>query len=677
MTSRRASIGAGSHEAGGMGSSTFRAARSSASGSARPGTSRTGRTGAPGRSTRLVTSSGPGGGGGDDDPTAANTKETADDLLDDDALNLAFHDLSSRSAVFRARLIEEFQLLDNLSLTGGTALPPQFNTRDVRDPDTLERILSEAPHQLIKFQAFKRTAMDNLGVDRRLTRIRNKDKVPLGAWAGWVVESKVFQNIVLGFIVANAIMVGISAELSDTQQDYVELFQTLDVLDRLSLIVFLLEIALRWTDSFKKYWRDYWNVFDFFVTLGTAVPEVLTLAGVQTDFGTLGTIVRQLRTFRILRALKLAVRFTSLRIIVTTIIEALRSMFLIMTLVFMALFIFAVIGVYAFQPFSQANLPLTYGQSFKTLGSSLEVLFQFLTLDNWSNVVSDLLVVMDPVLTYIYVIVWVWLGAFIFRNVFVGVMVSNFDRISAELRERHAERVKARKMELMRKRLRKELEVAKTNIRTSITNLAEQTRPATASADAAKQRPKSVRAGLTTTTSSPPRARAPSARSTADRGRSMSPSSSRPVSATGGGGGGAPRSRSVDTQPHLSVSPPPPPGLEAMRQPSRTSLSSAAQKMFAHMNNATHSPAVDHTLSPEALVDSIQQLLNQAHGVSKGWEATIRETLSALAAKSEETMWPRDTLFRYFQLMESLQENMREYQELQMMANSVLLELHD
>lgn len=50
------------------------------------------------------------------------------------------------------------------------------------------------------------------------------------------------------------------------------------------------------------------------------------------------------------------------------------------------------------------------------------VLFQLLTLDNWYDVANDLLKVTDPVTTWIYLILWIWLGAFIFKNIFVGVM---------------------------------------------------------------------------------------------------------------------------------------------------------------------------------------------------------------------------------------------------------------
>ncbi|KAG5458728.1 MAG: hypothetical protein BJ554DRAFT_995 [Olpidium bornovanus] len=59
----------------------------------------------------------------------------------------------------------------------------------------------------------------------------------------------------------------------------------------------------------------------------------------------------------------------------------------------------------------------------------------------------------------------------------------------------------------------------------------------------------------------------------------------------------------------------------------------------------------------DELFDKIQKLLTDSQGGSKGWEQTVAETLQGLAARNEETMWPRDTLFKYFQLMENLQKN--------------------
>ena len=61
----------------------------------------------------------------------------------------------------------------------------------VTDGEILRKMLLEAPHQLIKFKVYRHdgeTAETN--VDRRLTRVKNKNKLPLGVWARSVVEGQ-------------------------------------------------------------------------------------------------------------------------------------------------------------------------------------------------------------------------------------------------------------------------------------------------------------------------------------------------------------------------------------------------------------------------------------------------------------------------------------------------------
>lgn len=38
-----------------------------------------------------------------------------------------------------------------------------------------------------------------------------------------------------------------------------------------------------------------------------------------------------------------------------------------------------------------------------------------------------------------------------------------------------------------------------------------------------------------------------------------------------------------------------------------------------------------------------------------GWEKTVEEMIQALSTKPVSSVWPRDTLFKYLQLMENLQ----------------------
>jgi hypothetical protein len=59
------------------------------------------------------------------------------------------------------------------------------------------------------------------------------------------------------------------------------------------------------------------------------------------------------------------------------------------------------------------------------------------------------------------------------------------------------------------------------------------------------------------------------------------------------------------------------------------------------------------------------------------WDITVTETIQALSNKQVNAIWPRDTLFKYLQLMEDLQENLREYEELQYLATCAILNMHD
>lgn len=59
-------------------------------------------------------------------------------------------------------------------------------------PHILEKLLYQSPQQMVNFKVYKREQVgeeDESSVDRRLTRIKNQNYLPLGVWAKWVGES--------------------------------------------------------------------------------------------------------------------------------------------------------------------------------------------------------------------------------------------------------------------------------------------------------------------------------------------------------------------------------------------------------------------------------------------------------------------------------------------------------
>jgi hypothetical protein len=79
----------------------------------------------------------------------------------------------------------------------------------------------------------------------------------------------------------------------------------------------------------------------------------------------------------------------------------------------------------------------------------------------------------------------------------------------------------------------------------------------------------------------------------------------------------------------------------------------------------------------EKMIKNIQKVIKESYGSSASWEKNVSEALKSLTVNVKEVDWPRDTLFKYFQTMQELQENMREFQELDRLATLMLLEMHE
>jgi len=531
-----------------------------------------------------------------------------------------FHDLSSRSSLFRTKLMDEFQLLENINNSFNTQAPI-YTSNDLSDPKTLKKILIEHPNHLIKFQPFKRIKQKSKSskIDRRLTRIKNLKHLPLGAWANWLINTSTFQNFIIVVIIINVIMIGVTTELQFKEDQYVTLFKIASIIDLVSMVIFVTEIIVKWIDSFTEYWKDGWNVTDFIVTVVSTIPEIMGFF-IEGSANGIGSVLKKLKILRVLRMFKIVVRFRSLKIIVLTILDAFQSLVFIMILIMLVMYILAILGMSLFETYTKSsNNDLRFHDRFGSIGESFKTLFQLLTFDQWNDMVQEISTIANPIVTTAYIIIWTCLGAFIFRNVFVGVMVNNFDKISDEMNEQKADLIKTKRFEQMRKKLNEELKI-QGNLNSSIDNLKK-------AVDDSK------------------------------KGKSY---------------------YDVDTENKRNQL-----GLEdslLSQEVKRSSTNNSEDEELSVKN--VNNMDIDDDKSMEEIKDSdiietIQRLLIVSNKISQGWENTISNTLNGLLGKQKETIWPRDTLFRYLQIMETLQENMKEYQELQLIAASILLTLQE
>ncbi|NNC98573.1 MAG: ion transporter, partial [Gammaproteobacteria bacterium] len=113
------------------------------------------------------------------------------------------------------------------------------------------------------------------------------------------VESNWFQNFIIAVIVANGIILG--AETSRNLSTAT--MQLLAMADRVCLIIFVVELAMKLLVYRLSFFRKGWNIFDFVIVGIALIPASGGLS--------------ILRAFRILRVLRLVTALTSFRRVVS------------------------------------------------------------------------------------------------------------------------------------------------------------------------------------------------------------------------------------------------------------------------------------------------------------------------------------------------------------------------
>ena len=127
--------------------------------------------------------------------------------------------------------------------------------------------------------------------------------------------------------------------------------------------------------GFSQYFRSRWNFFDFFLVAGSLIDE-LGLRWFNTAL---------FRIFRIARAIRLARSLTGLRKITQTLYLSLPALLNVGTLLFLLLFVYAVLGVYLFAVPADGEYPTGLGRhaNFDDWGSAMLVLLRTMTGEDW------------------------------------------------------------------------------------------------------------------------------------------------------------------------------------------------------------------------------------------------------------------------------------------------------
>jgi voltage-gated sodium channel len=227
--------------------------------------------------------------------------------------------------------------------------------------------------------------------------------------AGWRlglarrVETPGVQRWIVTVILINAVILGLETNPAVMRAAG----GWLRLLDALCLAVFVVELAAKMAAYRLLFWRNPWNIFDFFVVAVALVPG----AGVWAV----------LRGLRVLRVLRLLTVVPQLRKVVAAFLHAIPGL---TGVVLVMLIFFYTAGVLATNLFGASH-----PQWFGSLGASLYSLFQIMTLESWSMGIVRPLMTEHP-WAWLFFVPFIVIATFTILNLFIGIIVSTMQELS-------------------------------------------------------------------------------------------------------------------------------------------------------------------------------------------------------------------------------------------------------
>ena len=217
-----------------------------------------------------------------------------------------------------------------------------------------------------------------------------------------------FELGIILVIIVNAILLGMetSPALNDKYGDWMHIGNWI------ALAIFILEALLKMlalAPRMDRYFRDGWNIFDFSVIVFALIPAT-------------GEFAMIARLARLLRALRLISTIRELRLIVSALVRSIPSVFHVIMLMSIIIYIYAIIGYHLFHEHDPDN--------WGNLGMCVLTLFNIITLEGWTEIMATAMELHDW--SWVYFVTYVVIATFVVINLFIAIIINNLDEAKAE-----------------------------------------------------------------------------------------------------------------------------------------------------------------------------------------------------------------------------------------------------
>ncbi|XP_015237524.1 PREDICTED: sodium channel protein type 4 subunit alpha B-like [Cyprinodon variegatus] len=281
-----------------------------------------------------------------------------------------------------------------------------------------------------------------------------------------IVEHNYFETFII-------FMILLSSGALAFEDIYIEQRRTIKIIleyaDQVFTYVFVVEMILKWVAyGFKTYFTNAWCWLDFLIVDVSLVSLTANILG----YSELGAI-KSLRTLRALRPLRALSRFEGMRVVVNALVGAIPSIFNVLLVCLIFWLIFSIMGVNLFAGkfsycFNQTSEELFSPEevnnkteclaliqqnftevrwkntkiNFDNVGMGYLSLLQVATFKGWmaimyaavdSRQVDSQPKYEDNLYMYVYFVCFIIFGSFFTLNLFIGVIIDNFNQQKAKL----------------------------------------------------------------------------------------------------------------------------------------------------------------------------------------------------------------------------------------------------
>ena len=217
-----------------------------------------------------------------------------------------------------------------------------------------------------------------------------------------LVEGRWFTIFITTLILINAVTLGM-----ETDEELVASYGgLLHLADRVILVIFTIELALKFYAYRVSFFRSGWNWFDL---------AIVTIAWLPTS-GAL-TVLRALRILRVLRLISVV---PQMRRVVAAIGHSIPGMVSVVGVLGLIFYVSAVLATKLFGTHPAPEMQEWFG----SISASAYTLFQIMTLESWSMGVVRPTMVLFP-WAWMFFLPFIIITSFAVLNFFIGIIVDS------------------------------------------------------------------------------------------------------------------------------------------------------------------------------------------------------------------------------------------------------------